>query len=186
MQPEIDLTRWFCIHAQPKREHIAAAALYQFGTVEVFCPRIRYRKATRRGAVWFIEALFPGYFFARFDFPSQHMAVRHALGVKTIVHFGSQTAILTDDIILGLRERCGSDPRDPIRPIIEIDPEPEIGEVVRVAEGAFQGLEAVVTRIMSGKERVRILIEFLGRQIEAEVGTDAIVPAAGRRARAKP
>jgi transcriptional antiterminator RfaH len=186
MDIQIGLTRWFCIHAQPKREHIAAAALHQFGTIEVLCPRIRYRRATRRGAVWFVEALFPGYFFARFDFPAQHMAVRHALGVKTIVHFGSQTAILSDHVIESLRQRCGYGHDDPIRPIIEIDSQPDVGEVVKVAEGAFQGLEAVVTRVMSGSERDRILIDFLGRQIEAEVGTNVIVPAAGRQARSKP
>jgi len=52
---------WFCLGAQPKREHIAAACLRQISEVEVFCPRVRFRKSTNRGPVWFIESMFPGY-----------------------------------------------------------------------------------------------------------------------------
>src|SRR5260221_5470813 len=63
---------WFCLRAQPKREHIAAACLPQTCEVEVFCPRLRFRKLTSRGPVWFIEAMFPGYLFARFDYANCH------------------------------------------------------------------------------------------------------------------
>ena len=59
---------WFCLRAQPKREHIAAACLRQNSEVEVFCPRVRFRKHTNRGPVWFVESMFPGYLFARFDY----------------------------------------------------------------------------------------------------------------------
>src|SRR4029077_15110962 len=54
---------WFCLRAHPKREHIAAVGLRrQFG-IGCFSPRVRFRKATRRGAVWFVEPMFPGYLF---------------------------------------------------------------------------------------------------------------------------
>src|SRR5258708_33348521 len=66
---------WFCLRAQPKREHIAAACLRQTCEVEVFCPRLRFRKLTSRGPVWFIEAMFPGYLFARFDYANCHRRV---------------------------------------------------------------------------------------------------------------
>src|SRR5436190_16891298 len=57
---------WFCLKTQPKREHLAATALRrQFG-VECFSPRLRFRKMTQRGPVWFVEAMFPGYLFAKF------------------------------------------------------------------------------------------------------------------------
>ena len=48
---------WFCLKAQPKREHLVASGLRkQFGIV-CFAPRLRLRKLTRRGPVWFVEAM---------------------------------------------------------------------------------------------------------------------------------
>ena len=52
---------WFCLRAQPKHEHIAAQHLKKLPGVEVFCPRVRFQRATRRGKVWFTEAMFPNY-----------------------------------------------------------------------------------------------------------------------------
>ena len=47
---------WYCLKTQTKREAIAAAHLRELEGVEVFCPMLRYRKATRRGKVWWVEA----------------------------------------------------------------------------------------------------------------------------------
>jgi transcription antitermination factor NusG len=43
------------------------------------------------------------------------------------------------------------------------------GAQVKITEEALAGLEAVVTKVLSGKERVKILMEFLGTKVEAEV-----------------
>jgi transcriptional antiterminator RfaH len=69
------------------------------------------------------------------------------------------------------------------------DPEMKVGDAVQITAGAFQGLEAVVTQLMPGKERVKVLFEFLGRQTVAEVESgkllhmtparEATMPAAG-------
>jgi transcriptional antiterminator RfaH len=52
---------WFCLRAHAKREHLAAAYLRQHPEVEAFCPRVRFRKRTTRGPIWFVEPMFPGY-----------------------------------------------------------------------------------------------------------------------------
>ena len=134
--------------------------------MEVFCPRIRFRKVTRRGPVWFLEAMFPGYLFARFDYVPLHALVEHAAGVSGILQFGKRVVIVGEDIIESLRARVGT-PGD--IPVIEVDPTLNAGDPVKIAEGAFTGLESVVTQVLSGKDRVRVLIDFLGRQVEAEV-----------------
>ena len=41
--------------------------------------------------------------------------------------------------------------------------------------GAFVGLEAVVTEVLSPKERVKILMDFLGRKMEAEVECSSVL-----------
>src|SRR5260370_34982393 len=85
---------WFCLRAQPKREHIAAACLRQISEVEVFCPRVRFRKSTKRGPVWFIESMFPGYLFARFDYGTLHRQIRERPGVSGFVQFGELLPLL--------------------------------------------------------------------------------------------
>src|SRR5690606_14272011 len=86
MTPE-DPTKpaWYCARTQPKREHIAAQQLRELEGIEVFCPRIRYRKATRRGKVWWIEPLFPGYILVRFIRADMERAVTFGKGVTGLV-----------------------------------------------------------------------------------------------------
>jgi transcriptional antiterminator RfaH len=154
---------WFCLRTQPKHEHIAAAVLRRQLEIPCFSPRLRFRKATRRGAVWFVEAMFPGYVFAEFIYPLMHRRVEHAAGVQGILHFGNDVAIVDLETIAALRERAGEEE------IVTIDPEIEVGQPVKITEGPFQGLEAVVTRVLPAKERVKVLLEFLGRSVETEI-----------------
>jgi len=80
----LDEPVWFCLKAQPKREHLAAIALRrQFG-IECFSPRLRFRKMTNRGPVWFVEAMFPGYLFTKFVYSKQHRAVEASHGIRGI------------------------------------------------------------------------------------------------------
>ena len=59
--------RWYCVRSKPKKERMAAAAVASMLGLEVFCPQIRFRRKTARGPVWFQEAMFPSYFFCRFE-----------------------------------------------------------------------------------------------------------------------
>jgi len=86
--PEITEPLWYCLRSQPKHEHIAAAHLRQTPGIEVFCPRIRIQRKTRRGLKWFVEAMFPNYLFARFDRTQNQTLVRYSPGISGIVHFG--------------------------------------------------------------------------------------------------
>ena len=160
---------WFCLRTQPKHEHIAAAHLQQEPDLEVYLPRIRFKRATRRGPVWFTEALFPNYLFARFELAACLRLVCHARGVRGVVHFGSRWPVVPDPVIAELRATVGADQVHVIRE--ELRP----GERVQIAGGAFHGLEAVVTRVMPSRERAAVLLEFLGQQTTVELpGADLI------------
>ena len=160
---------WFCLKAQPKREHLAAVGLRkQFG-ITCFAPRLRARKLTRRGAVWFVEAMFPGYFFAQFDYITQRRAVEHAPGVRGLVQFGDRLAMIDTVTIEGLRRRMEADE------VVTIDPELKVGQEVQITNGPFQGLEALVTQLLPASERVRVLLEFLGRSVQMEVSKTTLI-----------
>ena len=101
-QPSPDF--WFCLRAQPKREHLAAVGLRKRFNIVCFAPRLRSRKLTRRGAVWFVEAMFPGYFFAQFDYQTERRRVEHSPGVSGILQFGDRLATIDAVTIADLRK----------------------------------------------------------------------------------
>jgi transcriptional antiterminator RfaH len=160
---------WFCVRSQPKHEHIAAAHLARELDLEIYLPRIRFKRATRRGPVWFTEALFPGYLFARFDLAAGLRRVCHARGVRGVVHFGHRWPVVPEAVVEELRLTLG---RDAVH-VIRDDLQP--GEAVQIAGGVFHGLRAVVTRVMPSRERVAVLLEFLGRQTTVELPKEALI-----------
>src|SRR5260370_37708880 len=99
---------WFCLRGQPKREHIAAACLRQISEIEVFCPRLRFRKPTTRGPVWFVEPMFPGYLFARFDYAAFNRQINQSPGVSGLVRFGDRLARLLERRIVAVRSPNGA------------------------------------------------------------------------------
>ena len=162
---------WFCLKTQPKREHLGATALRrQFG-VECFSPRLRFRKMTQRGPVWFVEAMFPGYLFAKFVYSTQHRAVESSHGIRGIVHFGDRLATLPENIVAALQSRVGEEE------IVTLDCSLKVGQSVEIIEGPFQGLEVVVTHLLSAKNRIRVLFEFLGRSMQMEISTAKVLAA---------
>jgi transcriptional antiterminator RfaH len=162
---------WFCLRAEPKREHLAAISLRrQFG-IECLSPRLRFRKLTRRGPVWFVEAMFPGYLLARFSYLTQRRAVESSHGIRGIVRFGDRLATLPDETVMALQSHAGTDE------LVTIDSSPKIGQPVHIIEGPFRGLEVVVTQVLPAKERIRVLLDFLGRPMEIDVSTAKVLPA---------
>lgn len=169
-QPE-----WFCVRSRPKSEHIAARHLRESG-IDVFLPRIRFKRLTRRGPVWFTEALFPGYFFACFNWAGAFRQVRATNGVTTIVHFGEHWPTIPPQAILEMQELFGAES------VREINTDLHVGDEVKIATGPFQGLLAVVNQVLPAPERVRVLLEFLGRQTSVEIQVSALIPATEPRA----
>ena len=173
---QIETALWFCVRTQPKHEHLAATALRRQLEITCFSPRLRFRRATRRGAVWFVEAMFPGYLFAEFVYSRQHRQVEYSAGIQGFVRFGDQVAALDSSTIANLRQTADEEE------IVIFNPEIQVGQAVRIAEGPFQGLEALVTHLLPAKERIRVLLEFLGRSLETEVSVPKVLPLLSPRA----
>jgi transcriptional antiterminator RfaH len=160
---------WYCIRTKPKHEHIASARLRKLEGVEMFGPQLRFKRSTKRGPCWFVEAMFPGYIFGKFVFALHYRQIQAVNGVTGIVRFGQQYAVMPDSIIAELRKHAGSEETIIIASAVVA------GDEVRVATGPFAGVSAMVTQAPPAKERIRILLELLGQQVEAEVDRDAVV-----------
>ena len=159
---------WCCLRSQPRHEHVAAANLRRHSDIQVFNPRIRFKRATRRGPVWVTESLFPSYLFARFDWSTMLRDVMHTFGVAAVVHFGPFWPTLSEAVMGELRDMVGGDELRVIGSTLKV------GDQVEIAGGAFDGFRGVVTQIMPARERVAVLLDFLGRPTKTEVKISAV------------
>ena len=129
----------------------------------------------RRGKVWFTEALFPSYLFARFDLALSYRAVKHAHNVIRIIEFGGVPIPVPVQSIEELKnEMLGAETR-------EVSFGVHVGDVVEVAEGPMRGLKGIVESLLSGEDRVRVLLEFLGRENRVEVPAAKLLSERGPR-----
>jgi len=166
---------WFCVRTQPKQEQVAAANIGQGGIIEVFLPRIRYRRASRSGAVCVTEALFPCYLFARFELMISLRRVKHARGVRDVIHFGNRWPTVPDRVIDELKKAMSP------HAIYSVETALQPGDTVQIAGGILHGVLAVLTRVSPGRNRAQALLEFLGRQTAIELDSRQLVgPATSR------
>jgi transcriptional antiterminator RfaH len=97
-----------------------------------------------------------------------------------VVHFGKLWPTVPAAAIAEMRAAMGD------QDLRVLDPELSPGDRVRITGGAFHGLEALVTRAMPGRERVAVLLEFLGRQTMVEVERARLVLDENQRQRIAP
>jgi transcriptional antiterminator RfaH len=154
---------WYCARTKPKHEHIAAANLARNLGLEVFHPRLRLERATQRGVRRVVEPLFPCYIFVRCELGESVDSIRYVTGISSLVHFGHRIPIVPDQTIEELRECFESEDT------MCVEERLAAGAEVTVAEGPFLGFSGVVVRVMPAKQRVQILLDFLGRTTLAEV-----------------
>ncbi len=160
--------RWYCVQTRPKSEHVAAASLDQLPGLETYCPFLRIQRSLSRGVVWFREALFPCYVFAKFDVTQSLRAVSYAQAVARVLQFGGKLAELPEEALNAIRTEMRGEL------VQEIRLQPLVGDETEVASGPFRGFSGIVTHVREGGERVRLLIDFLGGLHEIEAPSHAL------------
>ena len=161
--------RWYCARIRAKCEFLAAKELSLVGW-EVYSPRI---KAPHLRIGQSDTPLFPGYLFVRLDpdkdgWPSLQ-AVRHILGWVT---FESDTAWLPDQVIEELKERVKA-----IHGEGGLWQRFQRGEKVRVVTNNLDTLAQVIEEASSPQGRAKVLMEFMGRLVQAQVPWENLRPA---------
>jgi len=161
---------WYCVKTKPKQEGIATRLLRGELDLEVFCPKIRFKRARSTGVAWVTEAMFPGYLFVRFVYPELHRRIAATSGVAKTLAFGGYPVVIEESIISDLRRHIADGET------VEISSEIKEGEEIKVIEGPFLGVRALVTRVLPSRERVAILLNMLGQEREIEVSAEAVLP----------
>jgi transcriptional antiterminator RfaH len=161
---------WYCLRSKTKREHIAAAFVSEQCRAEVFAPRIPVWRKTRHGRKVFVEALFPGYFFARFDWGESGRRILSTQGVTGVVRFGPNVPEVPGSVVESLMEA--------VREVLSSDGHDEgleEGDIVEILSGCFKGTVARIQAVSQATDRVSVLIEFLGRSLKVNVTRSAVV-----------
>jgi transcriptional antiterminator RfaH len=156
------MEKWYAVMAKPRREQTAVSFLEQVG-IETYFPETNESLSIKGRRYVGRTGLFPGYFFARFDYYKQNRMVSYCRGVKKIVTFGQIPAEVEQDLLDDIRRGLS---RQDIIPSIA---RPAQGDVVRISHGPLAGVEGIFDSCLSGKERVVVLLRALSYQSRAIV-----------------
>jgi len=155
------MEKWYAIMAKPKQEYSTTSVLQQAG-MATYYPEIKeafYLRGKRRIRS---TGLFPGYFFARFDYDRQYRMISYCRGVRKIVKFGAFPAEIEFSLLEEIKVRLEQEER------IQL-PSFKPGEVVRINHGPLAGIKGIFDSSLSSKERVIVLLRTLLYQSRAVV-----------------
>ena len=160
--------RWYVIRTKPRCEHLAAASLESNG-FDLFFPRVRVVKPRGRKVVC---PLFPGYLFLHHDAETHGWAsVLRLPGILAWVKFGGVAPVVPDQVIDELAERV-----DAINDDGGLWTRFKRGDAVRVVTGKIDSLAEVVEAPRSPQDRVRVLVDFMGRLVPGVVSWEHLRP----------
>jgi transcriptional antiterminator RfaH len=162
---------WAAAQLQPNRTRLALRLLDLNG-YQTYSPRFAERRVIRQRRVDVQAELFPGYVFVLIVHDRWYQA-HWCPGVSRIVLAGDRPAVVSDDIIDGLRQRERNG-------LIELSKPPRLrrGDRVRIVQGPFREHLALYEGL-TGRERVAVLLQLLGGQQRAELPAAAIEPFKG-------
>jgi transcriptional antiterminator RfaH len=158
---------WCC--AQLENNHIGLALhCLALAGYQTYAPRLRTVRVAHGRKLESRPLLFPSYVFVWIV--AQWHAARWAPGVTRLVMAGDAVpARVPDGVIDELRAREGRDG------LIVLPPPPGLktGDRVRIVRGPFADRLACFAG-MSGRDRVAVLLELLGRQQRVSLARDAV------------
>lgn len=157
-------SRWYVIRTESRAEYLAADELDRDG-FEVFFPRVAVAHPRRGHAD---TPLFPGYLFLRCNLEEDSWpSFRRTHRVLGWVRFGGDIPWLPDQLVAEFKNRSEDGSlRRRFRP----------GELVRVDADAVQGVAEVLEDAKSNHSRVKVLLEFMGRSVRAQVPWESLLP----------
>ncbi len=155
---------WGVVTVRPRGERAVAALISEQGG-GAYCPMIKGRNAGVRTA-----PLFPGYLFVWASPRLELAALCRIPGVHRPLIFGGHLACVEPELVEQWKRREGG------RGYLVPDSLPRFarGQKVRFQHGIFAGLEGTVLDVLPSKERVRLLLEYLGGTMKVEADRDQL------------
>lgn len=163
--------RWIVTSTHRGRELWAAENVARQGR-EFYLPRIEeIRKVRQRMRLICTKPLFPGYLFVFIPDDHWHF-LQNTFGVSGVLMDGDSPAHLADATIAAIKEREEDGVvRLPTRNKAKHRFEP--GALVRITDGMLSGYQGIY-RGDSGKDRINVLLDFLGRKTSVLLAGDLL------------
>jgi len=155
-----DPTKWYLVFSKSRKEEFAESCLRLRG-VDVFLPRLLYPAAL--GKPKQITPLFPNYLFTRIRDAEQYQKVIWTPGVRRVISFNGFPACLDDNIVSFLMRHSTAEGVIPARSNLKV------GQEIHVSGGPFDGLVGIIQEPPGSKDRVRVLMKLLSRDISVEL-----------------
>lgn len=149
---------WFLLYCKPREEERGLKNLQNQG-IEAFYPTIGVEKVRKGLRSVSVEALFPNYLFIKLNPETANFnAIRSTRGIASFVRFGREYAQISQAVIDSLKASMADSPSQ-----ISTGNLPKTGDKVIIAQGIYQGLEAIY-QSSDGLERSVLLIKMLEQQ----------------------
>jgi transcriptional antiterminator RfaH len=161
---------WYLIRTKPSQERGVSQQFMQRGA-QVLLPMIKVQVRRWNSLVESIAPMFPCYLFALFNLEFDYGHLRYTRGLKEIVCFNGQPAVVPDWMIAPVAQRCAHGPLE--LPRHRFAP----GECVKVASGPLREFEGVFDRYLSGPERAAVLLSVMGGGARVVLPSNMVVPA---------
>jgi transcription elongation factor/antiterminator RfaH len=160
---------WYAIYTRSRHEKLVAEQLAQ-KNITIFLPlqievhrwQDRYKKVEM--------PLFRGYVFAQFDHESAvRTSILRTSGVVRIVGFGQEDAPVPGEQVASLQRLLET------RQMVHRHRYLQVGERVKVINGAMAGLEGILVRVKK-QDRLVISIELIRQAVAVELSGYEVVP----------
>jgi len=153
-----DGKRWYALAVKPQHEFRVFRGLEALGEVEGFLPSFKDKRIWSDRVKVLDAPLFPGYVFARLEYPAQRVPVLRVAGVRALVGSSGAPTPLEDEEINTIQILVNS--TFPVRPW----PFLRAGQRVRVEHGPLRGVEGIILE-QKDEWRMVVSVELLQRSV---------------------
>jgi transcriptional antiterminator RfaH len=154
--------QWFVVRTKAGDEDRANSNLLN-QEIETFLPLFKARHLRGGRMIQTIKPLFPSYLFARLDLDLHYTKVKWTRGVSRILGNREGPVPVSEAVVRTIRNRVGKDE------LIELEEGMKEGDLVQVISGPLKDLLGVFQKKMSGKDRVRILLNLIGVDVPVQI-----------------
>jgi transcriptional antiterminator NusG len=174
MDTPINADKWYALQIRTRWENSASALLSGKG-YQTFLPMASAKKQRSGRSKDIAAPLFSGYLFCQFN-AINRLPILMTPGVIAVVGRGRVPIPVEDHELVAL-QRMVSSGFEP-----EPWPYPEVGQTIRIEDGALTGLEGILVSF-KGSRRIVVSISLLKRSVAVEIDRSSVGPVQVSRTR---
>ena len=159
------MNKWYIINTKPHSEFKVISYLMR-NNIQTFMPKLLVTRKHARKIDKVLRPLFPCYIFVYADIKYNYRLINNTIGVKNILSSGNEPSCVPKIIIDELSAHTDSKGIVNKLDVSNYD----LGQEIQISEGIFKGSIGSFCGL-SGKDRVLVFLEFLGKQVKFSISS---------------